>query len=329
MADHKLKLDDLHYIVMEGGGARGAAYLGAIRGLETAMDRNFEHSVTGGRQPGLLDYHEVGHPDKLLIKGIAGSSAGAITTFALGLGLNSAEIEKILKYPFAKFLEEKDAGKYRAIDDEGRLAIGQDVKNQVTDEQELHIDSKFEFRFDRDATSVGGNPAKLALRNLYFTLGTKVLVDGMGTNIDQLFNLQSKIGNAVSSNNNISSFWKSIWSFFLRANNSFLQKLGWQKVLNLLLFKVLLPKLLKAPMNFDVDTFTNLISDRGMYSGFAVREFFLDVMIYAATRDTRFQRGLLKQFERHPAGDHDERGSSPKPAAPAATAYDNRLRLSC
>ncbi len=291
----------LEHIVMEGGGARGAAYLGAIEALEKLMEDRFNndsnverHTLSGDRPHGLLDYYEVatGAP---VIKGIAGSSAGAITTFALGLGLNSKEIGKVLDYPFAKFLEEKDAGKYRAIDENGNLAVGQDRKNEVTNAKELAVDKKFEFRFDQDKTTVNGNVVKLGLRNLYFTLVTKVVIDGAGSNLNQLFDLQRKLDKATDATF-LSSFWSKVWKFVLRTDNSFLQKLGWQKLLNLLLFKLVLPKALKAPMKFDADNFTNLISDRGMYSGFAVREFFMDLVLFAATRDTQFQRGLLKQI---------------------------------
>lgn len=291
----------LEHIVMEGGGARGAAYLGAIEALEKLMEDRFNndsnverHTLSGDRMHGLLDYYEVatGAP---VIKGIAGSSAGAITTFALGLGLNSEEIEKVLEYPFAKFLEEKDAGKYRAIDENGNLAVGQDIKNEVTGSKELSIDKKFEFRFDQDKTTVNGNVVKLGLRNLYFTLVTKVIIDGAGSNLNQLFDLQKKL-DKLTDGSNFSPFWRSTLKFLLRTDNNFLKKLGWQKLLNMLLFKLVLPKVLKAPMKFDADNFTNLIGDRGMYSGFAVREFFMDLVLFASTRDTQFQRGLLEKF---------------------------------
>lgn len=301
MVNTNLRFENLQYIVMEGGGARGAAYLGAIQALEEKMEERYNnealidrYTLEGGRKHGLLDYFEVG-VNTAVIKGIAGSSAGAITTFALGLGLNSEEINEILQYPFAKFLEEKDAGKYRAIDEDGNLAVGEDKKNSVTRAKELSINKKFEFQFDRDSTRVGGDLVKLGLRNLYFTLGTKVVFDGLGSNLNQLFDLQNKLAN-VTSSNNMSPFWRSTLQFLLRTDNSFLRKLGWQKLLNLLLFKLILPKVLKAPLKFDADNITNLIADRGMFSGFSVREFFMDMVIYAVIRDTQFQRGILKEF---------------------------------
>lgn len=301
MVNTNLRFENLQYIVMEGGGARGAAYLGAIQALEEKMEERSRldssidsYTLEGGRKPGLLDYFEVEN-NTPVIKGIAGSSAGAITTFALGLGLNSEEINEILQYPFAKFLEEKDAGKYRAIDEDGNLAVGEDKKNDVTGSKELSINKKFEFLFDRDATQVGGNLVKLGLRNLYFTLGTKVVFDGLGSNLNQLIDLQNRLAN-VTSSNNIPTFWRGGLRFLLRTDNSFLRKLGWQKLMNLLLFKLILPKVLKAPLKFDADNLTNLIADRGMFSGFSVREFFMDMVIFAVIRDTQFQRGILKEF---------------------------------
>jgi predicted acylesterase/phospholipase RssA len=137
MAKAKLEFKNLEYIVMEGGGARGAAYLGAIRALETKMREHqvsntleiFKYNTTGRSKPGLLDYYKKdGDIEIPVIKGIAGSSAGAITAFALALGFNSDEIDEILKYPFKNFLQEKDVGKYRMIDENGVLSVGQDKK---------------------------------------------------------------------------------------------------------------------------------------------------------------------------------------------------------
>jgi predicted acylesterase/phospholipase RssA len=143
------EFDDLQYIVMEGGGARGAAYLGAVRALEKMMGRRASTScyAVTNRKPGLLDYYVTENSKQIpVIKGIAGSSAGAITTFALGLGFNSEEIEKILQYDFTHFLSEKDSGKYRMVKEDGTLAIGQDKKNKITGGKELSFDKAFEFK---------------------------------------------------------------------------------------------------------------------------------------------------------------------------------------
>ena len=40
-----------------------------------------------------------------------------------------------------------------------------------------------------------------------------------------------------------------------------------------------------------------LFADRGMFSGFAVREFFMDLVLYAVTRNTHFHREFVKIVE--------------------------------
>lgn len=100
-AGAKFSIYDLKYIVMEGGGGKGAAYCGAIKALEQLISERFdavEMEGLGRRKPAILDYYlEGGDNTKPIIEGLAGASAGAITTFALALGLNSEEIEQVLK----------------------------------------------------------------------------------------------------------------------------------------------------------------------------------------------------------------------------------------
>lgn len=299
MAGAKLEFKNLEYIVMEGGGARGAAYLGAIRALETKMKEHqvsntleiFKYNTTGRSKPGLLDYYKKdGDIEIPVIKGIAGSSAGAITTFALALGFNSEEIDDILKYPFKNFLQEKDVGKYRMIDENGALSIGQDKKNKTTKAKELNKDvSDFKFQFDRDKTEIGNNNNKLAIRNVYFTLFTRLLTDGFGANVDNFTKLSDRL-NKVPEDLNVPKFFRGGLRFILR----FISNFGMQKAANALLLKVLFPLFGKVPFKFDADIAMNALLDRGMFSGFAVREFFMDMVILATTKDTQFQRGFLK-----------------------------------
>lgn len=296
----KLKIDDLKNIVMEGGGARGAAYLGAIRALEIKMSERSDvqaYSDLGKRKAGLLDYSNT-TDNTLAIKGIAGSSAGAITTFALALGFNSDEIEKILDYDFTNFLSEKDAGKYRMVDKEGKLAVGEDIKNKVTKEKELAKKDDFKFRFDSNKTPVGGNIVKQGFRNLTFSVGIKTVVDGLTSNAKQLSDLVLRMLK-ITDENNLPPFWRGLFRWVYRPNNNFLQKLGWNKLAHLIFFKILIPtRVIKAPMQFDIDNFTNVFFDRGMFSGFAVREFFMDILILAVTNETLFHRGFLKYIEK-------------------------------
>ena len=140
VSNAKMSINDLKYIVMEGGGARGNTYLGAVRALEDQLfSRVWKYhtegkpietvAITSNRARGVMDYLKLDADNKNyipIIEGVAGASAGAITTFALVLGLNSEEIERVLDFDFTKFLSEDDAGKYRMINEGSELAIGED-----------------------------------------------------------------------------------------------------------------------------------------------------------------------------------------------------------
>ncbi len=300
MGTEKFDFSELTHIVMEGGGARGAAYLGAVRALEKKMEeRKTEphfciHSIGARGKPGLLDYYsDKNDKEKPIIEGIAGSSAGAITTFALALGFNSKEIENILDYDFKNFLKEIDAGRYRMIDENGKLAVGEDKKNKITQQKELAKHGDFVFKFDANRTSVNGNPIKRGFRNLVVSIGIKTLVDGIGSNINQLTGLEAKL-KKVTNGISLPPFWLKLFGWLVNPKNVFLKRLGWYKLGQLLFFKVYVPKVMKAPMKFDADTVGNLFFDRGMFSGFAVREFFMDMLLMALTKETAFHRGFLE-----------------------------------
>lgn len=306
MSTSKLKFDNLEYIVMEGGGARGAAYLGAIRALEKEMQKRMAapssnirlDCLPGKKIPALLDYvwdtgDRAGLP---VIKGIAGSSAGAITTFALALGFNSDEIEGILRYPFKTFLLDTDAGVYRMVDADGRLAQGIHKRNKVTKNKELVFGRKFEFFFDQDYTPIGDVPGKRRLRAFIYGASFKIIIDGAVVNIKQLINFGSRLGN-IDSPEDVPSFWRGLFRWAARPNNRLLQKIGFAKLLTELIYKVLLPKVAKAPLQFNPENVMAALSDAGMFSGFKVREFFMDMVILAATKDTQFHRGFVKLVE--------------------------------
>jgi predicted acylesterase/phospholipase RssA len=89
---------DIQFLALEGGGGKGAAYLGAIQFLETKGVLPIKLNSQGTNQ----------------IKGISGASAGAITALFLAVGYTSPEIEQILdgkkmpwggSYDFRKFLD--------------------------------------------------------------------------------------------------------------------------------------------------------------------------------------------------------------------------------
>lgn len=83
MADSSnLMPEDIAYLALEGGGGKGFAYLGALQ---------------------LLDKHKV--LDQ--IKGVAGTSAGAITALMISLGMNADEIAtKIEETDFTSFFDD-------------------------------------------------------------------------------------------------------------------------------------------------------------------------------------------------------------------------------
>jgi len=295
----KLKIDDLKNIVMEGGGARGAAYLGAIRALEKKMSERSDvqaYSDLGKRKAGLLDYSNT-TDNTLAIKGIAGSSAGAVTTFALALGFNSDEIDQILKYPFKNFLKDTDAGKYRMIDKDGKLAIGEDKANPETGTKEMGRSATiFKFDFNNNATQIGDNVVKRGKRDLLFGAFFKIITDGVTSNLQQLTNLTSRLLKN-NSPEDAPPFWRGLFRWALRPNNNMLTKIGVARFLRLLFFKLIIPKVFDSPIKADTNTVMAIFADRGMFSGFAVREFFMDLVLYAATRNTRFHREFVKIVE--------------------------------
>ena len=132
-----MKIEDLKYLALEGGGGKGAVYLGAIRAIEDECYKEwlwnneiekFNDEKKGRPLPpdgsSILDYYRIENGKReSKIKGIAGASAGAVTAFALALGFNSTQIESVLKYSFEEFLTEEDVGKYRAV--------GQDISGNV------------------------------------------------------------------------------------------------------------------------------------------------------------------------------------------------------
>jgi len=82
-ANRKLRPHEVRYLVLEGGGGKGLVFLGALRGLEQVP--------AGGGQSILA----VANNRLSRIRGVAGSSAGAITALGLSCGMNAAAIDRI------------------------------------------------------------------------------------------------------------------------------------------------------------------------------------------------------------------------------------------
>ena len=295
----KLSINDLKYIVMEGGGGKGSVYKGAIIALEELIAKRFNaiEIENLNREPSIMDHYIKGDEDKKpLIEGVAGASAGAITAFALALGLNSDEIGQVLEYDFDNFLKNVDVGRYRMVNDEGELFVGEDKRDFTTNRKIMEQSNKFEFEFKKKETKIGNNSTKKIKNDLILTGTFKIMSDGVASNLSfiekWITNLFKGINTDVSS-----PFFKKFFTWMFKPKNNLIARLGIAGALDLIVFKLLIPKVFKAPFAIKGENVMAAISDRGMFSGFSVREFFMDMVIYAATRKTALYRGLVNYFE--------------------------------
>jgi NTE family protein len=96
---------DVHYLSFEGGGGKGVTYLGALQALEEL-----------GVLP--INPHDF---SKNQIKGISGSSAGAITAMFLAMGYTSQQIKEVLdnQTTFTDFFDGPEVGVSRTVDENG------------------------------------------------------------------------------------------------------------------------------------------------------------------------------------------------------------------
>lgn len=293
----KLDINALRYLVMEGGGARGTTYLGAIRALEKQLKKraedvleNVELAELNGRNPGVVDFENDEDGERTpVIEGVAGGSAGAITTFALALGLNSDEIATVLEYDFKNFLSEEHAGRYRMIGPNSELMVGEDHKGEMGSKKS----DSFEYDLSKDFTKVKGNILKKLKRQVVIGLIVKILVDGIAANVGKLIDTIE----GLFKNGNEPTFVQRVKQFLLDNANNFFVRLGgflYGPLINFGLFKFIQKK---ADVKFTPAILGGLFADRGLYSGFRVREFFYDLIIFAATRNTRFRRGLLEYYD--------------------------------
>jgi predicted acylesterase/phospholipase RssA len=323
----KLSIEDLKYLVMEGGGARGNTFVGAVRELEDQLlcrvqkvnENNsplgkekitsIENTGSKKRYPAIMDYlkQDPNNSENYIpiIEGVAGASAGAITTFALVLGLNSDEIKTILKFDFSRFLSEIDAGKYRMIDENSELKIGEDTtiyneQDSLFETNQKKLGGKstnFDYKLDKNKTNIIGNPIKLAKRSLFVNFIVKVAADGAVYNLNQLYSLLSN----KSKPNWIVKLMQKIFG----SNLSNSKEAGASALTRTILYSSGLLSLYyffyrkkKMGMQINSNSIMGVFADRGMYSGFQVRDFFFDIMIFAATRDTFFQKQLIKNYKK-------------------------------
>ncbi|MEL7040487.1 MAG: patatin-like phospholipase family protein [Pseudomonadota bacterium] len=82
--------DKIEYLALEGGGGKGAAYLGAIEALEKDLGSANRRVLPAWKRD------ERTNKKVNRIKGISGASAGALTALLLALGLSAQDIRKLL-----------------------------------------------------------------------------------------------------------------------------------------------------------------------------------------------------------------------------------------
>jgi NTE family protein len=165
--------NDFKNLALEGGGIRGIAYAGAIKGLE---------------EKGVLQQ----------IENIAGTSSGAIAGLMISIGYNASEIDSIMmSLPFEKFNDGKGGmwGKYKRVKRKFGIYKGDRFENWLkvmllakTGKEnltflELH-DLKLKDKRYRDLYCTGTNISKQRLEifsyNLTpnFSLATAVRISG-------------------------------------------------------------------------------------------------------------------------------------------------------
>lgn len=107
---------DVRYLALEGGGGKGVTYLGAIRALQNTTVRE------RGRDIPLLPIRLDEPLQTRRIKGISGTSAGAITALFLAMGATADQVGGVLSKPetFEAFFDVPAPGTWRTVDANNR-----------------------------------------------------------------------------------------------------------------------------------------------------------------------------------------------------------------
>lgn len=136
------------YAAFEGAGGKGAVYVGVVKALELE-----------NRLP-MTSKKRLEYPDKVL-KGVAGSSAGAITTLFIALGCTSEDMSELT----ATLDEEKLLLEEKIVDKEGtEWYTGQLVpKNKLTDEQQKKFANSLFVKKDQTIFSLFYDPPSPAV----------------------------------------------------------------------------------------------------------------------------------------------------------------------
>ena len=90
----RLMPSDVKYLVFEGGGGKGFAYLGALRALQGLKVLNYVKPDP--KQPATADGKRHSRLDFRSLRGVGGASAGAITAFLLSLGFTLQELADLM-----------------------------------------------------------------------------------------------------------------------------------------------------------------------------------------------------------------------------------------
>lgn len=320
----RLNINDLHYVVMEGGGARGNTHLGAIRALESQMKKRQENNPadisiadvdlsTRQNVHSIMDYledsPELGETVPV-IRGVAGTSAGAIASFALALGLNSEEINTVMEFDFARFLSEDEVAIYRMIGEDSSLMVGEDsgLSSDIDPDGKVKKtlggkrSKEFKYELGEERTKVKGNFWKKTKRGIVINFVLEGIFSGLYNQLGRVLGFLRRIGDEYRQARGIATAVENLFSFMGNAAGQIglgVQRMVYNHYLRPFLFRRF-EKLLHSPVELNTKTIGGLILDRGMFSGFQVREFFYDLLLYAATRDTLFQRSLIAAYDGKP-----------------------------
>jgi len=343
----KMDFSELEYLAFEGGGGKGAVYKGAVVALEKLFDTRWKKGtgtkMVGGalteaeagdaaRRPGddegeagtsILDYH--GRDGTLQIKGISGSSAGAITAFPLALGLTSEHIEKILtSYRFKEELlpnHRLNEGKYRMVgmDGEGKaqLLVGEDQLRKLGEDNV----TRYQVQLFGEGDAIGGNGLKSTIRSTVVAAAFSVMFTGLIEKWGIVRRTAQAVGDLLQKVNYLkqASAWlksnvvQNAWSEVFENPNVVRLLTSFTPVsLNLALKQLLRLKVFDLnrlpwgsknlwkikgllPTDNVVAAVGNLFWDRGIYAGFEVRELFFKILLLAVSEDTRFSRRLKER----------------------------------
>lgn len=101
----RLNPEEVKYLVFEGGGGKGFAYLGALRALQDKQI--LKYLKPDAALPATADGNRHGRLDFRRLRGVGGASAGAITAFLLSIGYTPTELAALMaqKETFLSFFD--------------------------------------------------------------------------------------------------------------------------------------------------------------------------------------------------------------------------------